>query len=62
MESLSDGPFSLDTKAMIADIGDDMAPVLNTDYNLEDPIKGYIKIQEYIEEVGNKNIQTKHTN
>ena len=47
---------------MIADIGDDMAPVLNTDYNLEDPIKGYIKIQEYIEEVdseGGKNIQTK---
>ena len=40
IESLSDGPFDLDTDAMIADIGDEMVPILAPDYDDTNPIKG----------------------
>lgn len=39
---------------MIADIGDEYVPVLAPDYDDADPIKGYVRAKDFIEQVYNK--------
>ena len=38
----------MDTAAMIADIGEEIVPILTPDYDDANPIKGHMKIREYI--------------
>ena len=48
IESLADGPFTLDLQAIVADIGEELVPILTPDYDDANPIKGYMTVSEYI--------------